>query len=148
MTTKTAKRSIVQGLGFASTAGVSTVQTPTQLINQVRRGLDVSELDELQKALDVSIDQLAPMLGISAATLHRRRSGTTLETAESDRVVRFARLFGRAREVFETPENARLWLKSPQIGLGGETPLEYAQTESGAREVEDLLGRIQYGVYS
>jgi len=34
------------------------------------------------------------------------------------------------------------------VGLGGETPLEYAETEVGAREVEDLLGRIEYGVYS
>jgi uncharacterized protein (DUF2384 family) len=27
-------------------------------------------------------------------------------------------------------------------------PLDYAETEIGAREVEDLLGRIEYGVYS
>jgi uncharacterized protein (DUF2384 family) len=39
-------------------------------------------------------------------------------------------------------------LRSPQIGLGGAVPLAYAETELGAREVEDLLGRIEYGVYS
>ena len=34
------------------------------------------------------------------------------------------------------------------VGLGGAIPLEYAETEVGAREVENLLGRIEYGVYS
>ena len=68
--------------------------------------------------------------------------------SRADRLVRFAKLMGKAIEVFDTTENARRWLTSPQIGLGGALPLDYAETEVGAREVEDLLGRIEYGVYS
>ncbi|MGV3772845.1 MAG: antitoxin Xre/MbcA/ParS toxin-binding domain-containing protein, partial [Verrucomicrobiales bacterium] len=71
-----------------------------------------------------------------------------LDREESDRVVRFARLFGLAVQVMESTEAARAWLNSPQYGLGGATPLDYAETEWGAREVEELLGRIEYGVYS
>ena len=48
----------------------------------------------------------------------------------------------------ESEENARQWLSSPQFGLGGAVPLKYAETEAGAREVEDLLGRIENAVYS
>ncbi len=55
---------------------------------------------------------------------------------------------GKAAEVMEGEEPARRWLTSPQVGLGGAVPLDYAETEVGAREVEDLLGRIEYGVYS
>ena len=55
---------------------------------------------------------------------------------------------GKALEVFESEEPARSWLNSPQVGLGGAVPLDYAETELGAREVEDLLSRIEYGVYS
>ena len=32
--------------------------------------------------------------------------------------------------------------------LGGATPLGFARTEPGVREVEDLLGRIEYGIPS
>ena len=88
------------------------------------------------------------MLGISKATLHRRKNSGRLDAAESDRVVRFARLLGRAAAVMETLDDGRRWLTSPQVGLGGAIPLEYAETEVGAREVENLLGRIEYGVYS
>lgn len=67
---------------------------------------------------------------------------------ESDRAVRFGRLLLRAREVFGDAADARLWLGSPQVGLGGAVPLDYAETEVGAREVEDLLGRIDHNVYA
>jgi len=121
---------------------------PASLIAQIRGGLPVSELDALQNTLDVPIESLAPKLGISKATLHRRKVAGRLEPDESDRVVRYARLMGRATEVFDGVEPARRWLSSPQHGLGGETPLNYAMTELGAREVENLLGRIEYSVYS
>jgi putative toxin-antitoxin system antitoxin component (TIGR02293 family) len=60
----------------------------------------------------------------------------------------FARLLSLAVVTLESDENARAWLASPQVGLGGAIPLEMARTEEGAREVEDLLGRIEHGVYS
>jgi putative toxin-antitoxin system antitoxin component (TIGR02293 family) len=63
-------------------------------------------------------------------------------------VVRFARLLGRAATVMESLDAGRRWLSSQQVGLGGAVPLEYAETEVGAREVENLLGRIECGVYS
>src|SRR5438552_18565142 len=81
-----------------------------------RRGLPVKELSLLQRSLDLPIEKLAPKLGISRATLHRRKARGVLGPHESDRVVRFARLLGKALEVFETEENARRWLQSPQVG--------------------------------
>ena len=63
-------------------------------------------------------------------------------------MLRFARLMGKAVEVMEGEDAARRWLSSPQVGLGGAVPMDYAGTEVGAREIEDLLGRIEYGVYS
>src|ERR1041384_7206032 len=49
---------------------------------------------------------------------------------------RLARLLGPGLPLFGRVENARRWVKSPQRGLGGAVPLDYAQTEAGAREVE------------
>jgi putative toxin-antitoxin system antitoxin component (TIGR02293 family) len=126
----------------------SAQASPASLIKMIGVGLPVQELDALQTSLDVPIDQLAPKLGISTATLHRRKAQGRLDPEESDRVLRFARLMGKAVAVFGNLEDARQWLNSPQFGLGGAAPLDYAKTEIGAREVENLLGRIKYGVYS
>lgn len=118
------------------------------LIQALKAGLPFQELEFLRKSLDLSMEKLVPILGISKATLHRRKNEGRLDSAESDRVLRLARLLGQASEVMESLENGRRWLNSPQIGLGGAVPLEYAETEVGARVVEELLGRIEYGVYS
>lgn len=125
-------------------------QVPTAvLLDAVQEGLPVSELEALQKSLGIPMEKLMDILGIAKSTLHRRRkSDQRLDTLQSDRVIRYARLLSKAVEVFESVDTAREWLQSPQFGLDGEVPLKYAQTEIGAREVEDLLGRIDQSVYS
>lgn len=140
---------VVSGLIRSLKSTTATVElSPGKLIEVIRIGLPMRELDALRTILCMPMDKLAPKLGMSKATLHRRKAQGRLGPEESDRVLRFARLIGKAVEVMEGEEPARLWLTSPQFGLGGAVPLDYAETEVGAREVEDLLGRIEYGVYS
>ena len=62
-------------------------------------------------------------------------------------MLRFARLYDKALEVFEDEQAAETWLKAPARGLGGVIPLIYAKTELGAQEVEKLLIRIEHGVF-
>jgi putative toxin-antitoxin system antitoxin component (TIGR02293 family) len=126
----------------------SRILAPAKMLELVRGGLPVQELEALRDSLDVPMEKLASKLGISKATLHRRKAQGRLGPAESERVVRLARLMGKAAKVLGGVEAARQWLNSPQFGLGGAVPLDYAETEIGAREVENLLGRIEYGVYS
>jgi putative toxin-antitoxin system antitoxin component (TIGR02293 family) len=121
---------------------------PDQLVKIVQDGLKFDELEALRSDLGLSLEHLAGKLGIARATLHRRKVSGRLGRDESDKVVRFARLFRQAEEVFGTGDRARQWLSFPQWGLGGVVPLDYARTEVGAREVETLLGRIEYSVYS
>ena len=121
---------------------------PTELIQRIQKGLRFTELKTLQDTLDLPFDELASKLSISRATLHRRKSAGRLSPDESDKVIRFARLLEHAANVFGSLEKGRAWLKFPQYGLGGAVPLNYAETEVGAREVDNLLGRIDYDVYS
>lgn len=141
-------KAIGTGLVASHVAREKPNPSPAEVIQVVREGLDFAELEALREQLDLPLDRLAGQLGIARATLHRRKAGGRLTSDESDKVVRFARLLGHAVHLFGGIEDARRWLKSPQRGLGGAVPLDYAQTEAGAREVENLLGRIDYGVYS
>lgn len=117
---------------------------------RVKAGLPVAELDALRDLLGLTMEGLAGRVGISIATLsRRRRGGHRLAAGHSDRVLRFARLFRLATELHDGDEAAaRLWLSKPARALDGETPLDHADTEVGAREVENLIGRLEHGVYS
>ena len=121
---------------------------PTELIRKIQKGLRFSELEALQNSIDLPFEQLAAKLSISRSTLQRRKAAGRLSPDESDKVMRLSRLLEHATNVFGDIERARAWLKFPQRGLGGAIPLDYAETEVGAREVDDLLGRIEYSVYT
>jgi putative toxin-antitoxin system antitoxin component (TIGR02293 family) len=119
-----------------------------ELIRRIQKGLPFSDLKVLQDSIDMPFEQLAAKLAISRSTLQRRKAAGRLSPDESDKVTRFARLLDHATKVFGSVDKARAWLKYPQHGLGGAIPLDYAETEVGAREVDNLLGQIDYGVYS
>src|SRR5688500_9100041 len=95
----------------------------SKLIEVIDAGLPMRELEVLQASLNMPMEKLAPKLGISVATIQRRKQQGRLEAGESDRVMRFARLMGKAVSVFGDEEDAREWLSAPQFGLGGAVPL-------------------------
>ncbi len=121
------------------------VRDSSNVVAAVRRGVGAGMYQWLKESLDISDQRLSKVVRISQRTIKRRLGEGRFHPDESERLVRFARLAERTTEVFEGLERAREWLKSPQFALGGEIPLEYADTEPGAQIVEDLLGRIEHG---
>lgn len=127
--------------------------TSADAIARVERGFSPAAADRLADRLALSPAELARAAGTSPRTLARRRQAGRLAPEESDRLYRLARLFENAVETFDADgdrdtaeDDARRWFHLPQWALGGATPLAYAHTEPGAREVEALLLRIDHGV--
>lgn len=119
------------------------------IASTIERGLPAGAIERVKEALELADLQVSSALGISAKTMGRmRKARNRLPTTVGDRLYRLANIFALARDVLEDDERAREWLQSPQIGLNNRTPLEVMLTEAGTREVEDLLGRIEYGVIS
>jgi putative toxin-antitoxin system antitoxin component (TIGR02293 family) len=81
---------------------------------------------------------------VPEATFKRRRD--RLSAAESERTERMARVIASAEYVWEDRDDARRFLTTPHPGLGRRTPIEAAMTELGARQVEEILGKIFHGI--
>lgn len=119
------------------------------MLRNIRKGLAFEAIETLAQAFEAPRQQMADVLSITASTLNRRKKVGRLQADESDRVARLARLKDFAVEMMNGDNGAAIqWLKTPLAILGGESPLDHAATEVGAREVEDLIGRIQHGVFS
>lgn len=119
------------------------------LAELVREGLPVKALLLLAERLDMRQAEISEKIGIPRRTLTRRLTEhSRLSAAESDRAVRLARVFASAAEMLGDEEKAAAWLKTPNRALRGARPLDQLDTDPGVREVEDVLGRIAYGVYS
>jgi putative toxin-antitoxin system antitoxin component (TIGR02293 family) len=120
-----------------------------ELAELVREGIPVQALLVLAGRTGLRQAEVTSHFGISQRTLTRRvAQHSRLTAAESDRTVRLAQVFANAAETLGSEEKATQWLKAPNRALGGERPLDQLDTDPGAREVEDVLGRIAYGVYS
>jgi putative toxin-antitoxin system antitoxin component (TIGR02293 family) len=125
------------------------IKSPDDLAHLVRKGLPAGSVTALAERLHVGNAVLSRKLGIPKRTLTRRLSQASLLTpAESDRTVRMARVYANAVEMIGDEEKAIEWLSTPNRALGGDRPLDQLDTDMGARMVEDVLGRIAYGVYS
>jgi len=118
-----------------------------ELIGLLKKGMPADSFDKLRKRLNVSDNLLSRIVQIPKRTLSRRRRDGRLRTDESERVLRVAKVYDMALAVFEDEAAVQSWLKKPARGLGYKIPLEYADTEPGAQEVINLLGRIEYGVF-
>ena len=134
------ERGAVLGLAAASVA---------ELIQQVERGFSFKTLHALESKSGIPSPALAGMAGIPERTLARRKAAGKFTPEESERLLRLSTVFELAVDLFEGDNAAALrWLTAPRKALEGSTPLAYARTEVGAREVEDLIGRLEEGVFS
>jgi putative toxin-antitoxin system antitoxin component (TIGR02293 family) len=139
---------VAEVLGGQKVLG-QAIKNPDDLAQLVRNGLPAASVSALAESLHLGNGVLSRILGIPQRTLTRRLSrGDLLTSAESDRTVRMARVYADTVEMIGDREKAVEWLSTPNRALGGERPLDQLDTDMGARMVEDILGRIAYGVYS
>jgi putative toxin-antitoxin system antitoxin component (TIGR02293 family) len=116
----------------------------------IRKGFPYKAGNHVRGVLNLPLSVFAGLIDVSERTLARVRksSNQRLSAVASDRLYRLVRIFAIACEVLEDEEKAKEWIRRRQVGLGDKAPLDLLHTEAGAKEVEDLLWRIEYGVIS
>jgi putative toxin-antitoxin system antitoxin component (TIGR02293 family) len=118
------------------------------LIEAISAGLPAHLARELAKCFEVTMEDMAGMLRMNPRTFQRRLDEGTLDLGESERLWELSRLFHRAVGVLESRAGAVHWFKNPIEVLGWATPLAFARTAVGLHELDNILGRIEHGVYS
>lgn len=133
---------------YAARIGVRVSDTQ-DLIHRVEQGFSYQAFERMRTLLGLSAAELTALLLVPKRTLTRRRQTGKFAPDESERLLRLSRVLDAAFELFEGKHPAAVeWLRSPNRALAGEVPIEMARTEIGALEVENLIGRLEYGVPS
>ena len=134
-------------LRYLGMGGGKKHSTLTQVVTS---GLPAKSAEHLAKYLELPVVEFMTVYaGIPRQTAARRKQAGKFNTNESDRVARYARLLKYATDMMEGNRVAAIhWLKLPHFLFGDETPMMHARTEAGAEEVQQLIGRIEAGVWS
>jgi putative toxin-antitoxin system antitoxin component (TIGR02293 family) len=137
-------RAVLKELGGRQTLG-RVLANDSDLREAIREGFPPAVVAELMEGSGLTLKELAESLDLSARSLQRRRRSGRLARFESDRLYRLARIVALAQQSLGDRDKAMRWLKRGNRALGGLAPIAAIDTELGARQVENVLGRIAYG---
>ena len=111
----------------------------------ITAGIPLRAVKNIQSYLSASDVRMAELINVSSKTFRTRK---VFKDDEGDHAYTTARIIVAAEEAIGDKNSALEWLNSKQPALGDHVPIELILNSAGAQAVEDLLGRIEYGVYS
>lgn len=122
--------------------------TGFELLELARKGISKKSLITLAKQISLTLEEIADVLHISERTLQRYTPETLVDTAYADKAIELARLYERGEEVLGSHKAFNTWIKSPNAALNNEIPFSLLDTRIGFEMVLNVLGRLEYGVFS
>ena len=124
-----------------------SIGVPTdQGIDAIKRGLPIQCLNDFLEKTQLP---RAATLDVLKLTTGDMQGKDQLTQEESERLWRLASIYQKSLALFEGDAKQTVeWLDSPQKALGDVSPLKHINTEPGAAQVHELIGRIEYGVLS
>jgi len=114
------------------------------LPNTIISGRALKYIVDNLKKLGIKLDQT---LNASNATLYRQFKKENIDIDVKDNLVSLMRIMEKGIRAFESEENFKEWLVSKIENLGRLRPIDLLSLETGRREVEEAIDRIEYGVY-
>jgi len=117
------------------------------VIKTSREGVLRSVADEVSEMVKLTDNEMAYLLGMTPRNLHRIPADKRLGTDASERLLLLKNILIHALDTFEDNENiVRNWLRTPLNELNDQTPLQLMDTITGFGMVDDVLGRLDYGL--
>jgi putative toxin-antitoxin system antitoxin component (TIGR02293 family) len=136
-------RSVYRKLGGRQALGVE-IASEADLARAIGNRISLKALAHVKRSgfSDREIERFV----IPARTRrHRESRKEALTVEESDRLVRLTRIQAIAEDVFADTEKANRWLRQGLGILDGKAPLDVAQTDAGARVIEQILAKLDWG---
>jgi putative toxin-antitoxin system antitoxin component (TIGR02293 family) len=125
-------------------------ETPSDfdLLKLARAGISKQSVLALAKKISLTIEEISNILHISERTLQRYTPTTLVKTEYTDKAIELARLYERGTGVLGSEKAFNNWMRSPNHALDNEVPLNLLDTSIGFDLILQVLGRMEYGVFS
>ena len=122
--------------------------TVFEKIQRMEDGITKSELENLKQKISLDYNQLAKILDAARTTLINKKGEEKFDRAVSERIIGLADIYAYGYEVFEDENAFSQWMFRSNKALNGLSPYDLLNSQYGREEIKNLIGRIDYGVYS
>jgi len=124
------------------------IKNPLDLVDLGAKGIFRKQLDKLSEAMCLPAGTLASLLTVSLRTIQRQPKEKPFDRNVADRAIKLAELTAKGINVFGSQKSFCSWLQTPCLALGNKTPISLLVSTIGMEMVFDVIGRIEYGVFS
>ncbi len=118
------------------------------IIRHARKGIKTGYLLQLGDLMGLTQIEISKILHVSLRTLQRYDHDFILDSDASSKVIQLGMLYHRGLDVIGDQLGFSDWLKSPMSSLEGRSPLDYLDTPFGFQLINQILGRIEHGVFA
>lgn len=122
--------------------------SPFEKMDMIEKGISKKALENLKEKAAMDYDQLAKVLNVARATLISKKGNEKFNADVSDKILGLADIYSYGYEVFGDQDRFNQWIFRANMALGGQAPFDILNTSFGREEIKNLIGRIDYGVYS
>jgi len=123
-------------------------KTSLEFYVAVRKGIPKRSIDFLAQVMNIPMTKMAILLNLSYKTLTRKNKVDLLDSPISSHAYEIADTIAKGLGVFEEKERFNRWLNKENRALNGAKPYDLLDTSMGIKLVNQILGRIEEGVYS
>lgn len=116
------------------------------MVQAIRTGFEADLLVAAGDYFEVPAARIRAIARVPDTTAHRLvKRHALLDASASERIWRLADVAAMAEDVFEDELAAKQWLRSPNQAFLGVAPIDYLDTEPGAKAVRQVLNAIATG---
>lgn len=119
----------------------------TDLVDLARTGIETKYLREIQEMSSLTDKELSDILPISQRQLSRYAADHKLNKEITSHLIQLVDLFQKGFQLFGQ-HKFKQWIRTKNKVLNNNTPVELMDTSIGIEMIEDVIGRIEHGVYS
>ena len=136
-------------MGWLGSGSARSIKSEFDIIKLGHNGITKAEIETLAKNMGITRKAIAEdIFDLSVKTLERKSPKSLLDKKTSSHALEIARVMAHALIVFEDQEKVKRWINKPNRALNNMSPIQLFDTLTGLNLVNDILGRIEEGVYS
>ena len=121
---------------------------PAAKYRKATEGISKTDFLVIVANTGLNLSEFSTLLPVSKRTIEKAKSNDLLSPQVSDRVLQIASLYEYGTTILGGKDLFKEWLNTSLIALGSNKPIAFINNDTGISMIKDLLGRIEYGVYS